>query len=204
MKDDEIVALKSKVESMTTSLATRDNKITEHEDDLKTLKGELEAKSGEVTRALAQSDAFKDEIDRLSSENTTFREQIASLKQEFSAKAAELQGKIDEELQTIKEKDELISEAEGLLAEFNSEKHEVKAKFKHLMQIVSLKACSESEDLGNEDIDSENKDFAAASSYKGRDGEVDLNHCFFELEQIVLDFKTKQESRIVELLSDRD
>lgn len=42
------------------------------------------------------------------------------------------------------------------------------------------------------------------SSYKGRDGEVDLNHCFEELEQIVLEFKDKQESRIVGLLSDKE
>lgn len=72
------------------------------------------------------------------------------------------------------------------------------------MQIVSLRATSES-NLSNDDEDaSESKDIAAASSYKGRDGEVDLNHCFSELEQIVLDFKTKQESRIVELLSDKE
>lgn len=50
---------------------------------MNTLRGELEAKSGEVTRALNQSDAFKEEIDRLSADNTTFRDQIASLKQEF-------------------------------------------------------------------------------------------------------------------------
>ena len=36
----------------------------------------------------------------------------------------------------LKEKDELIAEAEGLLEDFNNEKHEVKAKFKHLMQLL--------------------------------------------------------------------
>ena len=34
----------------------------------------------------------------------------------------------------------MILQAETLLTEFNNEKHEVKAKFKHLMQLVSLKA----------------------------------------------------------------
>ena len=29
------------------------------------------------------------------------------------------------------------------------------------------------------------------SSYKGRDDEVDLNQCFEELEQIVIDFKER-------------
>ena len=31
-----------------------------------------------------------------------------------------------------------------------------------------------------------------------------MNHCFSELEQIVLEFKAKQESRIVELISDKE
>ncbi len=34
----------------------------------------------------------------------------------------------------------MIAEADTLLQEFNNEKHEVKAKFKHLMQILALKA----------------------------------------------------------------
>lgn len=42
------------------------------------------------------------------------------------------------------------------------------------------------------------------SSYKGRAGEVDLNHCFGELEQIVLEFRAQQESKIVELISDKE
>ena len=33
---------------------------------------------------------------------------------------------------------------------------------------------------------------------------MDLNHCFEELEQIVIEFKDKQESRIVELISDKE
>lgn len=31
-----------------------------------------------------------------------------------------------------------------------------------------------------------------------------MNHCFDELEQIVIEFKDKQESRIVELISDKE
>ena len=69
------------------------------------------------------------------------------LKSEFQTKSAELEEQNEADRQKLKEKDELIAEAEGLLADFNNEKHEVKAKFKHLMQIVSLKAAaSEDED----------------------------------------------------------
>jgi len=70
----------------------------------------------------------------------------------------------------------LIAEADNLLSEFNLEKHEVKAKFKHLMQIVSLKAS------GSDDEEETASRAIGQSSYKGREDEVDLNHCFEELE----------------------
>ena len=78
-----------------------------------------------------------------------------------------------------------------MLTEFNNEKHEVKAKFKHLMQLVSLKANVSDDDNKSKSIDPREETLTqpAPSSYKGRKGEVDLNHCFEELEQIVLDFK---------------
>ena len=55
------------------------------------------------------------------------------MKLEFEAKATSLENDATAERQKAKEKDELITEAETLLANFNNEKHEVKAKFKHLM-----------------------------------------------------------------------
>jgi hypothetical protein len=70
----------------------------------------------------------------------------------------------------------LIAEADNLLSEFNLEKHEVKAKFKHLMQIVSFKAS------GSDDEEETASRAIGQSSYKGREDEVDLNHCFEELE----------------------
>jgi hypothetical protein len=36
----------------------------------------------------------------------------------------------------LKAKDELIEEANRYIEEFNDEKHELKAKFKHLMQVL--------------------------------------------------------------------
>ena len=57
----------------------------------------------------------------------------------------------------------------------------MKAKFKHLMSLVSLKAAGsddEAEDRTEEPISRTSQ----PSSYKGREGEVDLNHCFEELE----------------------
>ena len=69
-------------------------------------------------------------------------------------------------------------------------------------------AGSEVDDTSEMDEDSKSPSHTIRasdpSSYKGRPGEVDLNHCFSELEQIVLEFKAKQESRIVELQSDKE
>lgn len=110
---------------------------------------------------------------------------------------------IDEQ-RKLKEKDELITEADALLEEFNHEKHEVKAKFKHLMELLSLKAAGSADGDSKTMLEEKSVRASQPSSYKGRDGEVDLNHCFEELEQIVLEFKDKQESRIVELLSDKE
>jgi len=110
---------------------------------------------------------------------------------------------LENERNKLKEKDDLIAEADLILQEFNNEKHEVKAKFKHLMQMLALKATQESQE---ETISVRDESLHASqpSSYKGRDGEVDLNHCFEEMEQIVIEFKDKQESRIVELISDKE
>ena len=66
----------------------------------------------------------------------------------------------------MKAKDELIEEANRYIEEFNDEKHELKAKFKHLMQVM------EEPDLAPEE----------ESSYKEED-EIDLNQCFEQLEQ---------------------
>jgi hypothetical protein len=65
---------------------------------------------------------------------------------------------IEEEL---KAKDELIDEANKYIEEFNDEKHELKAKFKHFIQII------EDPLLQPED----------ESSYKEED-EIDLNYAF--------------------------
>ena len=97
----------------------------------------------------------------------------------------------------------MIRECETLLEEFNNQKHEVKAKFKHLMELLSLNAAG-SGVAESKSMEEKSGRASQPSSYKGRDGEVDLNHCFEELEQIVLEFKEKQESRIVELLSDKE
>lgn len=61
---------------------------------------------------------------------------------------------------------------------FNDEKHEVKAKFKYLMQLMDLPAMSQSQ-----------LDIEPLSSYKGRDNEVDLLACFEQMERVVLQSK---------------
>ena len=57
-KDEEIQNLRTRVESLTNEVAEKTNQVTEHADDLHTLQGELQSKIEEVTRALAQVDAF--------------------------------------------------------------------------------------------------------------------------------------------------
>jgi hypothetical protein len=114
------------------------------------------------------------------------RGQVKRLKEEFEVKNTEAQNaqvnllealnnktetgvnstyvrQIEEEL---KAKDELIEEANRYIEEFNDEKHALKAKFKHLMQIL------EDPDLPPEE----------ESSYKEED-EIDLDQCFDQLEQ---------------------
>lgn len=59
-------------------------------------------------------------------------------------------------------KNELLEEANNFIAEFNEEKHDLKAKFKLLMG-----------NLNNEQ---------SVSSYRSSD-EIDLDHCFEQLEQ---------------------
>jgi hypothetical protein len=76
---------------------------------------------------------------------------------------------------------------------FNEEKHEVKAKFKYLMQLIELPALTDSQ-----------LDVEPLSSYKGRDDEVDLINCFELLERLVLDFKQSKEGQISELTSDNE
>lgn len=111
---------------------------------------------------------------------------------EFQAKASQLESEVESERAKLKEKDELFAEAEAALDDFNNEKHEVKAKFKHLMEILSLRAAAVASDSGSQSPNQEHTLRASQpSSYKGRDGEVDLNHCFEELEQIVIEFKAK-------------
>lgn len=186
------------MDSLTEQLSARDTELVEKQDDLNTAQQDLEAKHKEIQRVLAQVDSCQSEIESLSSQNSTLKDQVAKLKQEYQSRQDALQAEIATGQSQLAEKNQLIEEAERLMSEFNSEKHEVKAKFKHLMGLVSLKAS------GPGESDSEESRTAALSSYKGREGEVDLNHCFGELEAILLEFKAKQESRIVELISDKE
>ena len=72
-------------------------------------------------------------------------------------------------------KNGLIEEANLLLEEFNEEKHEIKAKFKHLMQVM-------------EHVEDE-------SSYK-EDDIVDLEECFNKFEKEFMNNKKKVDMKI--------
>jgi len=78
--------------------------------------------------------------------------------------------------QELQQKTELVEEATQLLTNFDQEKHDVKAKFKHLMQFI----------VSGED----------SSEYQGRPDEVDLNQCFERLEEVLMASKHTQETKI--------
>lgn len=79
----------------------------------------------------------------------------------------------------------LVEEATNILSDFNQEKHDIKAKFKHLMQLVETRTATDDN-----------------SSYQGRDDEVDCDLCFERLEEILLDHNRKQELHINKLEED--
>ena len=62
-------------------------------------------------------------------------------------------------------KNELLEEANNFIAEFNDEKHELKAKFKILMGTLN--------------------DDQSVSTYKSTD-EIDLDNCFEQLEEALI------------------
>jgi chromosome segregation ATPase len=92
------------------------------------------------TQSEDEMTVLKETLSRLESENKTYVTAIRDLKSEFAAKRDELEGVLKDTREQSKAKDEMIGEADTLLTEFNQEKHEVKAKFKHLMQLMGAKA----------------------------------------------------------------
>ena len=52
---------------------------------------------------------------------------------------SDLEQMLQKEQAETKTKEEMLAQATEALTEFNDEKHDVKAKFKHLMQLINLK-----------------------------------------------------------------
>jgi len=69
----------------------------------------------------------------------------------------------------VKQLRELTEDANRLIEEFNEEKHEIKARFKHLMQVLDDPSILPEEE----------------SSYKD-DDEIDLLECFERFEKEIL------------------
>lgn len=76
-------------------------------------------------------------------------------------------------------KDELIEEANKYIEEFNDEKHEIKAKFKHLMNVLDDPSILPEEE----------------SSYH-EDEDIDLNECFERFEKEAISRKRKTDQRL--------
>ena len=76
------------------------------------------------------------------------------------------------------------------------------------MQMLSLRASLDDEsNTGSRQDDSvsagRDPDHSH-STYKGRENEVDLNHCFTELERVLNDHLQQQDQRMGSLINDRD
>jgi hypothetical protein len=129
----------SERERVAREAAERDHLVEELRGQVKRLKDEFEVKNTEAQKAQVNLlEALNNKTE--TGVNSTYVRQI------------------EEE---VKAKDELIEEANRYIEEFNDEKHALKAKFKHLMQIL------EDPDLPPEE----------ESSYKEED-EIDLDQCF--------------------------
>jgi hypothetical protein len=70
-----------------------------------------------------------------------------------------------------------------VITEFNEEKHEIKARFKHLMHLLDDPSIMPEEE----------------SSYRGEDDEVEVSRCFHLLEEQIVDHKRKQEAKVAGL-----
>jgi len=132
-----------------------------------------------------------------------FTEFQLKLKAEYASKVAELLSTIEDQQKEVDGQKELIEQADNLLNDFNNEKHDIKAKFKHLMQLIAHNNASAAAVTNL--LASTTQDDGVPptiSSYKGREDEVDLNACFVELEGIVLNQKSTMEDRISQLVQD--
>ena len=112
------------------------------------------------------------------------------MKQTFETKLQQVQRELKNKQDEAESQKELLEEANNILNMFNDEKHEVKAKFKYLMQLINMPQSDLTLDI-------------PLSSYKGRDDEVDLMECFEEMEKVVLEYKANRENKINELMSDK-
>jgi hypothetical protein len=74
----------------------------------------------------------------------------------------------------LRQRNELIEEANKVIEDFNEEKHEIKARFKHLMQLLEDPSILPEEE----------------SSYK-EDDDIDLGECFARLEKETRGFKQR-------------
>ncbi len=83
---------------------------------------------------------------------------------------------LEEELRQLKE---LTEDANRLIEEFNDEKHEIKSRFKHLMQVLDDPSILPEEE----------------SSYK-EDEEIDLTECFDRFEKEILAQKRRLDDKV--------
>ena len=85
--------------------------------------------------------------------------------------------------QDLLEREELIEEANKCIEEFNEQKHEIKAKFKHLMHLLEDPSILPEEE----------------SSYRGEDDQIEVDECFEKLEKEIIEHKRRQEAKVSNL-----
>ncbi|CDW85154.1 UNKNOWN [Stylonychia lemnae] len=122
-----------------------------------------------------KNDSLLEKETQLNNQIQQLQQQNLNLRQEFDEKSNEQKQQLEGYEQEIAMKNELIEECNKLMEEFNDEKHEIKAKFKHLVQVL-------------DSVDEE-------SSYK-EDDDIDLEDCFEKFEKEFMKSKQRMESRM--------
>eukprot|EP00347_Sterkiella_histriomuscorum_P017443 403349352 len=142
-------------------------------------------KIGETQKS-SQKNEDQQVLQDLHQQIQNLQSQNLNLRTEFDAKMKEYQQQASDMDQELKGKNELIEECNQVIEEFNDEKHEIKAKFKHLIHLLEHQ---------------NDPDYIDESAYKEED-EIDLEQCFERFEREFSKNQKRIESRIEELEKD--
>lgn len=126
-----------------------------------------EIKQQKIELLQGENQKLKKESEKVQNQNQVLKEQVTSLKLQFQEKMQTLSNKIDQLQHECGQKEELVNEANTAIEELTDEKHDIKAKLKHLLQVY-VHHISQSD---------------KQSSYKGDDSSLSVGDCFEKLQE---------------------